>query len=143
MATSSNGILGREGLTEKVPSVGGSLLAVAPLVVGAASFVGGASAGFGQRFPVYVLAGAVVFIGALLAMRYSPKDGTTVLRYATAAGILGFVGIALGIEAVVYGLMIVAPGLSLYLASAVIVACGLVYWSFRNWYAVEDLTQPW
>lgn len=132
-----------ERLAERAPIVGGLLVAVAPLAVGAASFVGGATAGFGIRLPVYVLVGAIVFVGTLLAMRYSPRDGTAVLRRATVVGFLGFVVIGLGTEAVVYGLIVVASELTLYLASAVIIACGLVYWSFRNWYTVDDLTQPW
>jgi len=143
MATSTNGIADREGLAERTLVAGGSLVVVATLLVGAASFVGGATAGFGGRLPVYLLAGAVVFVGALLAMRYSPQEGTTVLRRATAAGFLGVVGVGLGTEAVVYGLVIVAPGPYLYLAAAVIVGCGLVYWSFRNWHTVDDLTRPW
>jgi len=143
MATSTDGIGDRARLAERTPIVGGTLVVVAALAVGVASFVDGATAGFGVRFPVYLLAGAVVFVGALLTMRYSPQDGTTVLRRAIAAGFLGFVVLGLGTEAVVYGLIVVAPELSLYLASAVIVACGLVYWSFRNWHTVDDLTRPW
>jgi len=143
MATSTDGIVDRDGLVERAPIAGGALVVVTVLAVGVASFVGGATAGFGVRLPVYVLAGAGVFAGALLAMRYLPQDGATVLRRAAVAGLLGFVGVGLGTEAVVYGLVVLAPGLSLYLASAVIVACGLVYWSLRNWDTVDNLTRRW
>lgn len=143
MATSTDGIADRERVVERAPIIGASLVPVAALAVGAASFVDGATAGFGTRLPVYVLAGAVVFVGALLMMRYSPEDGATVLRRATVAGFLGVVVVGLGTEAVVYGLLVVAPGLSLYLVSAATIACGLVYWSLRNWHTVDDLTRPW
>ena len=142
MGTSTKGDRGREELAEKAPIVGGGLV-VAALVVSAASFVAGEATGFGARFPVYVFAGAAVFVGALLAMRYSPQEGTAVLRRSAVAGVLGFGAIATGTEAVVYGLIVVAPDLSLYLASVVLVGCGLAYWSVRNWRAVDDLTRPW
>lgn len=142
MGTSTRGNVDREELAEKAPIVGGGLVAVA-LAVAAASFVAGGTTGFGARLPVYVFAGAAVFVGALLAMRYSPQEGTAVLRRSAVAGVLGFGGIALGTEAVVYSLIVVAPDLSVYLASVVLVACGLVYWSVRNWRAVDDLTRPW
>ncbi len=143
MATSTDRIVGREELTESAPAVGGTLVAVTALAVGAASFIGGATTGFGGRLPVYVLSGAGVFVGALLAMRYLPQDGTAVLRRASVAGLLGFVGIGLGTEAVVYGLIVVAPARSLYVVAAVSIAGGLVYWSVRNWRSVDDLTRPW
>lgn len=123
--------------------LGGALIIVATLAVGVMSFVDGATAGFGVRFPVYVFSGAVVFVAALLTMRYSPQEQTTVLRRAVVAGCLGFVCIGLATEAVVYGLIVVAPTLSLYLASAVLILCGIVYWSLRNWRAVDDLSRPW
>lgn len=143
MATPAKRNTDREELAESAPILGGVLVVAATLVVGAATFIGGATAGFGLRLPVYVLAGAVAFVGALLWMRDSPRDGTTVLRRAAAAGPVGFVVVSLGTEAVVYGLIIVASGPSLYLAAVLTVACGLVYWSLRNWRAVDDLTRPW
>ena len=143
MATSKAGFVDPEVLARRAPLIGGSIVLLAGLVVGVASFDGGATAGFERRFPIYVLAGTVCFVGALLALRYSPRDGTTVLRRATGAGFLGFVVVGLWSEAVVYGLILVAPELSVYLAAATVLACGLVYWSLRNWHAVDDLTHPW
>lgn len=143
MATSTAGNVVRDVLAKRGPVVGGALVLVAGLAVGAASFVDGATAGFGVRFPIYVLAGSVVFVGALFTMRYSPRDGTTVLGRATLTAVLGFVVVGLGTEAVVYGLVVVAPKLSFYVLSAVTVACGLAYWSLRNWHTVDDLTRPW
>jgi hypothetical protein len=143
MATSTNRNVDREELAERAPVVGGLLVVAVALAVGAASLIDGPTAGFGVRLPVYVLAGAVVFVGALLTMRNSPQNGSTVLRFATVAGFLGFVVIGLGTEAVVYGFVVVAPELSVYFASAMIIASGLVYWSVRNWHAVDDLTRPW
>jgi len=142
MSISANGNVDREELAERAPIVGGILVVAAVLAVGAASFVGGANAGFGDRLPVYVFAGAVAFIGALLWMRDSLQDGMSVLRGATAVGCFGFVGTCLGAEAAVYALVVV-PSLSLYLASVLTIACGLIYWSIRNWRAVNDLTRPW
>lgn len=142
MATSTEGI-DPEALAERAPVIGGSVVLLAGLVVGVASFDGGATTGFERRLPIYVLAGTVFFVGALLALRYSPRDGTTVLRRASGAGFLGFVVVGLWSEAVVYGLIVVAPGLSVYLAAAAVLACGLAYWSLRNWQAVDDLTRPW
>lgn len=143
MGTSTRDIVEREELADIAPIIGGSLVIFTTLAVGVVSFVDGPTAGFGARLPVYVFAGAAVFVGALLMMRYSPQDETTVLRYAAVAGCLGFIFIGLATEAVVYGLIIIAPDLSLYLASAITVLCGLVYWSLRNWHAVDDLSRPW
>lgn len=143
MAISRNESLGREELAKRAPVIGGGLVVAAALLVGAASFIDGTNAGFGDRVPVYFLTGAVGFIGALLYMRTSPQEGTAVLRRATGVGCVSVVGVGLGTEAVIYGLIYVVPALSLYLTSAVIVACGLLYWSIRNWRAVNDLTRPW
>lgn len=77
----------------------------------------GANAGIGERLPMYLLAGAAGFVGALLYRRSSPQEGTAVLRGATAIGCVGVVGIGLGTEAVTYGLIHVVPALSVYLAS--------------------------
>lgn len=143
MATSSERRIGREALTQKAGVLGASLVAVAGLAVGTASVVNGSTPGLWTRVPVYVLAGAVVFIGALLAMRYSPRDDSTVLGRASLAGFLGFLVVGLGNEAMIYALIVFAPDLSLYLASVAVVSCGLVYWSLRNWHDVDDLTRPW
>lgn len=143
MATSTEGIVDRDVLARRAPVIGGFLVLLAGLGVGVVSFDGGATAGFERRIPIYVLAGAVLFVGGLLAMRYSPRDGATVLRRATGAGFLGFVAVGLWSEAVVYGLIVVAPELSLYVVSAAVLACGLGYWSVRSWQSVDDLTRPW
>jgi len=143
MATSKAGFVDRDALARRAPLIGGSIVLLAGLVVGVASFDGGATAGFERRLPIYALAGTVCFVGALLALRYSPRDGTTVLRRAAGAAFLGFVAVGLWSEAVVYGLILLAPELSVYLAAAAVLACGLGYWSLRNWQAVDDLTRPW
>lgn len=143
MAISTNESVTREELVKRAPVVGSALVVAAALIVGVASFVGGANAGFPERLPVYVLAGAVAFLGALLSMRSSPQEGTAVLRRATAVGCVGFAGVGLGTEAAIYGLIHIAPALALYLASVLAVVCGVIYWSVRNWRAVDDLTRPW
>lgn len=143
MGTLPKETIEQEELAERVPIIGGALLIVATLAVGVMSFLDGATAGFRVRFPVYLLAGAIVFVGTLLTMRYSPQNETTVLRRAVVVGCIGFALIGLATEAVVYGLMIIAPTLSLYLASALITLCGFVYWSLRNWHAVDNLSSPW
>ena len=143
MATSKAEIVDREVLERRGPVFGASAVLLAGLVVGVASFDGGATAGFDRRLPIYVLAGTVLFVGALLALRYSPRDRMTVLRRATGAGFLGSVFTGLWSEAVVYGLILTAPELSVYLAAAAVLTCGLAYWSLRNWHAVNDLTRPW
>ena len=142
METSTGRAVDQEALTERAPVIGGFLIVMAGVAVGGASFLGGATPGFEGRLPVYALVGAVLFVGALLRMRYSPQQGSAVLRRATAIGVLGIVLVGLWAEAAVYGLIIVVPGLSLYLAAAVIVAIGLVYWSVRNWWNFDDLTRP-
>jgi len=143
MATSTEGAIDREALIERVPVIGGSLVVIAGLAVGSASFVDGVTPGFRARLPVYALVGAVGFAATLLALRYSPRDRRAVLRNAALVGVLGFFVVGLWAEAIVYGLILVAPSMALYLLSAVIVCCGLGYWSLRSWHAVNDLTRPW
>lgn len=143
MATSREREVDREELAERAPLIGGSIVVLAGLAVGAASFIDGPTPGFGVRLPIYVLAGAVVFVGALLAMRYSPRNSRAVLGRAMLAGVLGFAVVGLGVEAVIYAFVVVAPHLSLYLLSAAVVGCGLGYWSVRNWHTVDNLTRPW
>lgn len=142
MATSTGAFLDREVPAQRALVIGGGVVGLVGLAVGAASLVTGATSGLRFRFPMYVLAGAVVFAGALLAMAHSPQNGRAVLRRAALAGLSGFTVVALGTEAVVYAL-VVASGLSLYLLSGAVVALGFGYWSVRNWRAVDDLTRSW
>jgi hypothetical protein len=143
MATSSGSRIDVKALTQSAHVLGASLVVLAGLAVGTASVVNGSIPGLRTRLPVYALTGAVVFIGALLAMRNSPREKSSVLGRASLAGVLGFVVVALGNEAMIYTFIVLAPDLSLYVASVVVVSCGLVYWSVRDWYDVDDLTRPW
>ena len=143
MAASTERAVDFEGLAARVPIVGGSIVVVAVMVVGAASIVTGSAPGFEVRLPTYVLAGAVGFVVALLAMRYSPRERRTVLRSAAVAGVGGFAVATLGTEGVVYTFLVVASDRMLYAVSAAVVVCGLVYWSYRSWNTVDNLTQPW
>lgn len=143
MAASTERAVDSEVLVRRAPVIGGAALVAAFLFVGGMSLLKGTATGFETRLPTYALAGAVVFVGALLAMRYSPREPATVLRWGAVAGIGGFAIATLGTEGVIYALVVVAPDLSLYAVSAGVVACGLVYWSYRSWDTVEDLTRPW
>lgn len=143
MATSRERAVDREELAERAPLIGGSIVGIAGLAVGAASFIDGPTPGFEVRLPIYVLVGAVVFVGALLTMRDSPRNSRAVLSHAMLTGVLGFAVVCFGVEAVIYAFVVVAPGLSLYLLSAVVAGGGLAYWSVRNWHTVDNLTRSW
>lgn len=143
MAASTERAVDFDGLAQRTPIIGGAIVGFALMVVGAASLGTGSAPGFEVRLPTYVLAGAVGFVGALLTMRYAPQDCRTVLRRATAAGVIGFGLVTLGTEGIIYAFVVLVPDLSLYLLSGAVIASGLAYWSYRSWHTVDDLTRPW
>jgi len=142
MAASTERAVDSEALARRAPVLGGAVLLAAVLVVGGVSLVKGPP-GFEARLPTYALAGSVGFGGALLALRNSPRDSRSVLQWAVATGLGGFAVATLGTEGIIYGLLTVASATSLYAVAGGLVVCGLVYWSYRSWHTVEDLTRPW
>jgi len=137
MATSANGYLERDVLARAGPLICATTLALTAAFLGIVGIVSGETGGLVGRLPLYVLAGSVGFVGALLAVEHSEYYGRPALATASGVGIVGFVMIGLGTEGVVYGLTnpdaVVASHLFVYLLSAAIVASGVGYWTVRNW----------
>lgn len=135
----------REAFARTGPVIVVCTLALTATFVGVVGLVSGKAGGVVARFPLYVLAGAVVFVGALLVLEQSRHDGRTVLAGAALVGAVGFVLASLGTEGIVYALTypddVVASHLFVYLLSAAIIASGLGYWSVRNWRGVSRATK--
>lgn len=135
----------RDVLVRAGPLICATTLALTAAFLGIVGIVSGAAAGIVGRLPLYVLAGSVGFVAALLAAEHSQYYGREALVSATAVGVVGFVMIGLGTEGVVYGLThpdaVVASHLSVYLLSAAMIASGVGYWSVRNWRDVTRMMQ--
>lgn len=89
------------------------------------------------RIPYYVLAGAVLFVGAILLLETAGYDGRTVLTAAVTAATLGFVLVGLGAEGVIFAWhnpeAIIASQLLVYFLAAAVIATGVGYWALRHW----------
>jgi len=137
MATSSNGYLERDVLVQAGPLICATTLALMAAFLGIVGIASGNAAGLVGRLPLYVLAGSVGFVAALLAAEHSQYYGREGVVTAAAVGIIDFVMIGLGTEGVIYGLTypeaVVASHLSAYLLSAAMITSGLGYWTARNW----------
>jgi hypothetical protein len=127
----------REVLVRAGPLIAACTLALTAAFIGVVALLSGAAAGVVARLPLYVLAGAVGFVGALLAVEHSRRTGQSALATAAVTGVVGFVLIGFGTEGIVYALTrpdaVVASHLFVYLLSAALIASGLGYWSVRNW----------
>ena len=137
MATSANGYFERDVLVQAGPLICATTLALTAAFLGIVGIASGNAGGLVGRLPLYVLAGSVGFVAALLAAEHSQYYGREALVTAAAVGIVGFVMIGLGTEGVIYGLTypeaVVASHLSAYLLSAAMITSGLGYWTVRNW----------
>jgi hypothetical protein len=137
MATSANGHLERDVLVRAGPLICATTLALTAAFMGIVGIASGNAGGVVGRLPLYVLAGSVAFVAALLAAEHSEYYGRPALVTAAGVGVVGFVMIGLGTEGVVYGAThpdaVVASHLSVYLLSAAMIASGVGYWTVRNW----------
>ncbi|MFB6139072.1 MAG: hypothetical protein ABEJ26_01395 [Halosimplex sp.] len=144
MAT-SQGRFEREVLVRAGPLIGATTLALTAAFLGVVGIVSGSATGIVGRLPLYVLAGSVGFVAALLTAEHSEYYGREALVSAAVVGVVGFVMIGLGTEGVVYGMTnpdaAVASHLSVYLLSAAMIASGLGYWTVRNWHDVSRAVQ--
>lgn len=137
MATSANGHLERDVLVQAGPLICATTLALTAAFLGIVGIASGNAGGLVGRLPLYVLAGSVGFVAALLVTEHSDYYGREALVSAAVIGAVGFVMIGLGTEGVVYGInhpdAVVASHLSVYLLSAAMIASGIGYWTVRNW----------
>lgn len=89
------------------------------------------------RVPYYVLAAAVVFVGAILLLEATGSDGRTVLTAAITAAVLSFVFVGLGVEGLRYAWdnpeEVIASQLLVYFLAAAVIATGIGYWGLRHW----------
>jgi len=143
MATSSPQVFDRNALTDAGPLLGVWTALLTATFLGVVALLSGSVAGLVARLPLYVLGGAVTFVGVLLVLDHARTHGRVVLGHALAAAGGGFVLYSLATEGVLYALTspgdVVASHLFVYLLSAALVAAGLWYWSVRNWNDVDGL----
>ncbi|MFC7176451.1 hypothetical protein [Halosegnis marinus] len=136
MAARTSRLLDTDLPTRTVPAVVACTAALTAAFVGVVALAEGAP-GVTGRLPVYVLAGAAVFVAALIGGDGPGTDGVIVLARAAVAGVAGFVLLGLGTEGVIHALAapesVVATHLFVYLLSAAMVSTGLGYWAVRNW----------
>lgn len=126
----------------------GSLVAASTLVLtfaffGVLAFASGDAAGVGGRFPYYVLGAAATFAAALIGLDRRRRDGRNLLVVASAAALVAFVFITLGLEGIAYALRRPSDALAsrkvLYLIAAALVSTGLGYWGLNHW---REITEP-
>lgn len=146
MATSTGDRDRRQILVETGPLLGvvGACTAVLTATfVGIVGVASGNATAIVSRLPLYVLAGAVVFVTVLLVFEHSRLDGRAVLGRAVGTSLSGFVLVSLGTEGVIYAVtnpeLVVASHLFAYLLAAAIIASGLGYWVVRNWRELSRL----
>jgi len=133
-------MLDREVLVQTGALIAACTAALTAAFVGVVALLAGQS-GLLTRLPLYVLVGAVTFVGVLLAADHRRNSGQTVLVRAVVVAAAGFVLFGLGAEGVLYAATrpgeVVASHLFAYLVSAAIIASGLGYWGARNWREVS------
>lgn len=140
MATSTGYRSGREILVESGPLlalVGACTALLTAAFVGVVGVASGNATGLVARLPLYVLAGAVIFVGVLFTYEGQRLDGRTTLGRSVVCALAGFALVALGGEGVVFALthpdLVVASHLIVYLLAAAVIASGLGYWLVRHW----------
>jgi hypothetical protein len=145
MVTSTNRLLDRGTLAQAGPLIGVCTVALTAAFVGIIGLASGGTPGVVGRLPVYVLASAVGFVVALLAVDSGGANGMSALRRASAVGVGGFVMLSLGAEGVIYAAThpdaVVVSHLFVYLLSAAIIASGLGYWAVHNRRLVRALVR--
>lgn len=137
MATATGQLVNREMMAQTGALIGVCTVALTATFLGIVGLASGTVGGTVDRLPLYVLAGAVVFVGTLLVEDHAGQRGHKVLGLAVVASLAGFTLTALGAEGIIYALKypgdVVASHLFVYLLSAAIIASGLAYWSVENW----------
>jgi hypothetical protein len=127
----------RQFLARAGTVIGGSTLALTAAFVGVVALLNGAAGGVTNRFPFYVLAGAVVFVASLLLLDHEDVQGSTVIVATTVLGVTALVIVGLGVEGVLYA--IEAPAdvfgdrLVVYFVAAGLICTGLTYWGLNHW----------
>jgi hypothetical protein len=117
--------------------IAGSTLALTAAFVGVVALLDGTTAGIGDRFPFYVLAGAVVFVASLLLLDHDEVSGRTVIVATLVIAVTAFVVVGLGVEGVWYAYRV--PGdvfgdqLVVYFLAAGLICTGLTYWGLNHW----------
>ena len=115
----------------------GSSLALTLAFFGLLAVVTGSAVGLAERVPFYVLAAAVTFAAALVAMDRPSWDGRDLLFYSVCVSAAAFVLITLGLEGIVFAIQYPGESLAsrrfLYLLSLALVATGLGYWVICHW----------
>lgn len=105
--------------------------------VGIMSILTGDVTGTTNRFPIYVLLTAIVFVAVIMIMEAADAEGRLVIQAAIVSGLLGFVLVVFGGEGVIYALErpenVFDSRLLLYFVSAAVIATGLGYWGLRHW----------
>lgn len=133
---------GPDWLTElTVLRVGGPILAstlvLTAAFLGALALLTGPVDGFSSRFPYYVVAMALGFVGALFLLERPRIEGSQVLIATIGVTITVFVLVTLAGEGVAYALTypdaVFQPDFILYLLAAGLIGSGLAYWTISHW----------
>lgn len=117
--------------------IAGSTLALTAAFVGVVALLNGNAAGVGDRFPFYLLAGAVAFVASLLLVDDDEVAGQMVIVVTLVIAVTTLVVAGLAAEGVRYA--VVAPGevfadrLVVYFLAAGLICTGLTYWGLNHW----------
>ncbi|MFC7156325.1 hypothetical protein ACFQPA_12815 [Halomarina halobia] len=114
-----------------------STLVLTASFVGLLSLVSGQTTGLSGRFPLYVLAMAIGFVGAVFALDGGETDGKTVLLGSVGTGLLSFLVTTLSGEGLVHAATrpdrVFGSQLLLYFVAAGLVTTGLSFWILSYW----------
>ena len=147
MGVRSDGLYRLRGLlTPALVSVVVFSLVLTAAFVGLVGLLTGEAVHTADRLPLYVLAGAVAFLLALLKLDSREVDGLVVLLSTTGIGI--GVGILVGLagEGVAYATAqpeaVLTSHLLVYFLAASIICSGLGVWSVRHWREFAGTRSP-
>ncbi len=117
--------------------IAGSTFALTAAFVGVVALLNGAAADLTNRFPFYVLAGAVVFVGSLLLLDHEDVEGRTVIVATVVLGVTALVVVGLGVEGILYAYTdtseVFGDRLVVYFVAAGLICTGLTYWGLNHW----------
>ncbi|QLG63872.1 hypothetical protein [Halorarum salinum] len=127
-----------DGQLKQVASlVGVSTVLLTADFVGVLALVTGNAAGFGDRFPAYVLVMAIAFVITIVGLSHYGLEGRTVLSASTGVSVLALVTGTLAGEGLRYA--VVEPAtvfdvqLLFYLLAAGLIGTGLSFWTVNHW----------
>lgn len=116
--------------------IGVSTLVITSSLVGVISLGTDGVAGLADRVPFYVLGGALVFTGLLVALELRIEDGTKIITTSIAIAVCAFVVIGLSAEGFLFAIANpdrILSNIILYVFAAGLISTGLIFWAVRHW----------